>query len=85
MEEGVGGFLGLLALLAVILTILWIVLPFYIISMNDKLKALIAEQRDTNKHLKTLITAAKNQAMADKLQTPRKPQEPAISPSSLAD
>lgn len=66
--------LGALAAVAtvfvIILTILWIILPFYVISINEKMKTLLLIQRHTNEHIVELISATKNLTVAMRLKRP---------------
>jgi biopolymer transport protein ExbB/TolQ len=49
-----GGLMFLLILLAIVLTALWIILPFAVFAINEKMKTLISEQKTTNQLLNQL-------------------------------
>ena len=56
------GVLVILSVLSTLLLILWIVLPFIIISMNGKLRDLVRLQREANESLETMRFAMKLQS-----------------------
>jgi hypothetical protein len=66
------GFIAAIVLgLSILLMILWIVLPFIVLAMNNKLKDVVLVQRETNKLLSDLREVAQNLAVASRLRESR--------------
>lgn len=49
-----GGVTAMLGVLAIIILVLWVLLPFAVFGAKDLLKALLAEQQQTNALLRQL-------------------------------